>query len=248
MPNTIKNMLKINAPPERVQEILSQIKSDTDSEQLLDFNKIIPMADSLNVTAGSEEELCSLYMTYINPEVDYYGEGHKEENICSVRNEVFLFDKKLNPDQIEKMLTRFNKYSEEQCLQIGKQYYDNYKDFGATSWYHWCIGNWGTKWNACDIYMASEDTIVFYTAWNHPEPIIQKISELFDVNVKLAYANENFNGGNCGFMEYDQGQLQYEWYPDYVDQLAEFSNHVWETDIYVDDFQPDYRLQLIMLC
>lgn len=49
-------------------------------------------------------------------------------------------------------------------------------------------------------------------------------------------------------MEYDQGQLQYEWYPDYVDQLAEFSNHVWETDIYVDDFQPDYRLQLIMLC
>ena len=84
MPNTIKNMLKINAPPERVQEILSQIKSDTDSEQLLDFNKIIPMADSLNVSAGSEEEHCSLYMTYINPEVDYYGEGHKKEDVCSV--------------------------------------------------------------------------------------------------------------------------------------------------------------------
>lgn len=53
MPNTIKNILKINAAPERVQEILSQIKSDTDPEQLLDFNKIIPMADSLKVTAGS---------------------------------------------------------------------------------------------------------------------------------------------------------------------------------------------------
>ena len=46
MPNYIKNILKINAPPERVQEILSQIKSDADSEQLLDFNKINPMADS----------------------------------------------------------------------------------------------------------------------------------------------------------------------------------------------------------
>ena len=98
MPNAIKNILKMNAPPERVQEILSQIKSDTDSEQLLDFNKIIPMADSLKITAGSEEELCSLYMTYINPAVDYYGEGHKEEDVCSVRNEVFRFDKKLNPD------------------------------------------------------------------------------------------------------------------------------------------------------
>ena len=116
----------------------------------------------------------------INPEVDYYGEGHKEEDVCSVRNEVFRFDNKLNSDQIEKILTRFNKYSEEQCLQIGKRYYDNYKDFGATSWHHWCIGNWGTKWNACELYMASEDIIVFYTAWNHPEPIIQKISELFD--------------------------------------------------------------------
>ena len=125
MPNYIKNILKINAPPERVQEILLQIKSDTDPEQLFDFNKIIPMADSLKITAGSEEELCSLYMTYINPEVDYYGEEHKKEYMCSVRNEVFRFDKKLNPDQIEKMITRFNKYSEEQCLQIRKQYYDN---------------------------------------------------------------------------------------------------------------------------
>ena len=67
--------------------------------------------------------------------------------------------------------------------------------------------------------MASEDIIVFYTAWNHPEPIIQKISELFDVNVKLAYADEDFAGGNCGFLECDQGQLQYEWSPDYLDKL-----------------------------
>ena len=139
----------------------SRIKSDSDPEQLLDFNKIIPMADSLKIAVRSEEELCPLYMTYINPEVDYYGEGHKEENVCSVRNEVFRFDKNLNPDQIEKLLTRFNKYSEEQCLKIGKQYYDNYEDFGTTSWYHWCIGNWGTKWNACDIYMAQKISLCF---------------------------------------------------------------------------------------
>ena len=40
MPNYIKNNLKMNAPPERVQKILSQIKSDTDSQQLIDFKKV----------------------------------------------------------------------------------------------------------------------------------------------------------------------------------------------------------------
>lgn len=33
MPNYIKNILKINASPERVQEILSQIKSGNDPDQ-----------------------------------------------------------------------------------------------------------------------------------------------------------------------------------------------------------------------
>ena len=70
MPNYIKNILKIDAPPQRVEKILSQIKSDTDPDQLLDFNKIIPMAKELEISVGSQEELVSLYMTYINPEVD----------------------------------------------------------------------------------------------------------------------------------------------------------------------------------
>ena len=63
-----------------------------------------------------------------------------------------------------------------------------------------------------------------------------------------AYADENFNSGNCGFMEYDQGQLQYEWYADYLGQAAEFSNHVWENDKYVEGFKPDHHPQLTMLC
>lgn len=64
----------------------------------------------------------------------------------------------------------------------------------------------------------------------------------------LVYVDENFNGDNCGFMEYDYGQLQQEWYPDYIDQATEYSNHVWENDKNVEDFQPDHHPQLTMLC
>ena len=52
----------MKAPPKRVEEILSQIKWDTDSDQLFDFNKIISMTKLLEIKAGSEEELCFLYM------------------------------------------------------------------------------------------------------------------------------------------------------------------------------------------
>ena len=200
------------------------------------------------ISAGSQEELVSLYMTYINPEVNYYGVGHKEQDVLSVHNEVFRFNKNLKQIQIEQMLTRFNRNTEEQCLEIGKQYYNNFKNYGATSWYHWCIGNWGTKWNACEVYLHSDDILVFDTAWNHPEPIIKKISELFDVNVKLVYADENFGGGNCGFLEYDHGQLQQEWHPDDFDQATEFSENVWYYDDFVDEFQPEQQNQLTMIC
>ena len=250
MPNYVRNILQINAPPEKIEQVFKTIQSDTDSEQLIDFNKIIPMPKSLEIEAGFQEDLVSLYMTYINPQVFHQGIQNHQDELPIIKQNPFLprYRDDLSKEEIEKMLKRFSSYSEEQCLEIGKQYYDNYLQHGATSWYHWCIDNWGTKWNACDPYKASENIIVFDTAWNHPEPIIQKISELFDVNVKLAYADENFNGGNCGFMEYDQGQLQYEWYPDYVDQAAEFSNHVWENDKYVEDFQLDHHPQFTMLC
>ncbi len=69
--NTIKNILKMNAPPGRVEEILLLIKSDINPQQLFDFNKTIIMPKSLKIIVGSQEDLVSLYITYINPNVFY---------------------------------------------------------------------------------------------------------------------------------------------------------------------------------
>lgn len=44
------------------------------------------------------------------------------------------------------------------------------------NWYHWCIENWGTKWNArlnTSLNFDDDDTVIlFVTAWSTPEPII----------------------------------------------------------------------------
>lgn len=68
MPNYIRNIMKIESTLEKIEQVFNAIQSDTHTEQLIDFNKNIPMPMSLEVEAGSKEDLVSLCMTYINPE------------------------------------------------------------------------------------------------------------------------------------------------------------------------------------
>lgn len=39
-------------------------------------------------------------------------------------------------------------------------------------WYDWCVQNWGTKWDLCDVEVQTHDanniTLVFQTAWAPP--------------------------------------------------------------------------------
>jgi len=50
-------------------------------------------------------------------------------------------------------------------------------------WYHWCIDNWGTKWDAgeVDIEMSDYDSleITFNTAWSPPEGVVEKLREKY---------------------------------------------------------------------
>ena len=121
MPNYVRNILQINATPEKIEQVFKTIQSDTDPEQLLDFNKIIPMPKSLEIEAGSQEDLVSLYMTYINPQVFHYGIQNHQDDLPTIKQNPFLprYRDDLPKEEIEKMLHRFSNYSEEQCLEIG---------------------------------------------------------------------------------------------------------------------------------
>ena len=50
-------------------------------------------------------------------------------------------------------------------------------------WYHWCIDNWGTKWEAdvTGFEVQDYDTleIEFQTAWSPPEGVVTKLREKF---------------------------------------------------------------------
>jgi hypothetical protein len=71
------------------------------------------------------------------------------------------------------------------------------KKFGADNWYDWQCSNWGTKWNASEVFI-SDNVISFNTAWSAPEPIFVALSEKFpEVELFIQFADEDF-GHNVG--------------------------------------------------
>jgi hypothetical protein len=61
--------------------------------------------------------------------------------------------------------------------ELKKLYEANKAKYGAESWYDWCIGNWGTKWDARVEDFNDDDPkdvyIYFETAWSPPTAFLE---------------------------------------------------------------------------
>lgn len=88
---------------------------------------------------------------------------------------------------------------------IGTDEYDEVKlPGGAISqgWYDWNINNWGTKWDAGDVYAdRADDTHMVYsfsTAWSPPMPVMHKLAEQYpNFDISFSYEEEQGWGGEC---------------------------------------------------
>lgn len=54
MPNHVRNIVSFNISGEKLNEILNDIKLDEKGIGSIDFNKLIPMLNSLNIESGSD--------------------------------------------------------------------------------------------------------------------------------------------------------------------------------------------------
>ncbi len=97
--------------------------------------------------------------------------------------------------------------------------------YGANNWYDWCIGNWGTKWNAYDFPDSppEDGSLRFQSAWSAPHPVIKRLSEMYpDITIHHEWADEDI-GSNCGEKTYKGGQILDEYYPDYGRRSKDFA-------------------------
>ena len=202
MPNHITNILTFEGDSEQVYAMLDKIKSDELGLGSIDFNKIIPMPESLNIEAGSRtDEALYVCMMALNPAAPDMGvpklSSEEYQKLAGIvgrsKGEQFMT---LDAQRI----SRASKYTPlSDVIAMGQVMISNFLQYGCGDWYGWCNRNWGTKWNAYDVHFDQESqSIHFLTAWDTPMPVIDKLSQMFpEVEVDLQWADEDI-GHNVG--------------------------------------------------
>lgn len=189
MPNYVKHKVSFSGSSESIDDILKYIKTDDNGYiNHIDFNKIIPMPESLNITSGSQTDIGVAILKYIE---------NKDDTLLKERLAYSAFSNKgyKNVDDILKDYQSREDY--QLMIDNGRIAIDNFKNYGHQDWYTWACENWGTKWNAGSTSYNGE-VLEFETAWSTPLPIMIKLSEIFpSITFTVQYADEDI-GSNCG--------------------------------------------------
>lgn len=224
MPNNVTNEIKFYGQPEDIKVVRSLIKGSKDDLPMIDFNRLIPMPESLNIEEGSRtNDAIRLYLTMMNPDAPHHDENPmSRERFGSITRKfsttMFMrYTPVLSEEKIREMTRNTNV---DDLLDLGAKAVYNLMKYGAVSWYDWRVSHWGTKWNAYYQYSDSDDSIGFDTAWSMPEPILERLAEIcneHDVCFEGQWVNEDWRSDSGSFESNDDVLYVY---PDETEEQA----------------------------
>lgn len=209
MPNWTENNVTAKT------EVLSKYLNEKGE---FDFNKLVPMPEALEVEDGSSGQngLTYLYYKASNQHSDEYNPERAEEINKVYRSLNPFFSDIASEKRYKEIVREFcnNPYSKDnkRSIETAEKYIENYKEYGACTWYQWCIKNWGCKWNASHI-CADEIgdglmTVSFNTPWNLPEPIFEKMcKDNPEEPILFEHSDEDYNGNH--FHTNEHGEFVY---------------------------------------
>lgn len=193
MPNWVRNIITFEGDPKIIESVFELVKTIEENGEinLFDFDKIVEMPKSLNITSGGLIDAGIEILKYKesgDKSVLDYSKRHFEELDTWDADTV-----------IEHLSTRVDWNEVRTAI-------DNLENYGHKDWYTWCVSNWGTKWNSSD--PTIEDNVVYFeTAWSMPYEIFEALSLKFpDLKITVKYADEDI-GSNCGQVEFQDGQV-----------------------------------------
>lgn len=187
MPNHVQHRVKILGAEKDVQGLKElmihpePLEGDA-FEVLFDFERILPMPASLDITSGSMGE--AGYDAFFSEDAGRL-------------NRLLSFSCYKHMSTREE-LQAYLKEHEPGCEELGRQYADNLEKYGCFAWHEWRVRYWGTKWNAysCELIEHSSGLLDlrFQTAWSIPFPVFDALVERFpDLTFKIDSIDEGWN-------------------------------------------------------
>lgn len=181
MPNWTGNSITVKGNKEKLDIFKLKVKGE---KSAFDFDRIRPMPEELDIEKGSNTNLglACWDQEYFKKESAYPWFPDRYPDITT-------------PEQLRTFLTK----DKPEIVELGKQALDNIHRYGATTWYDWCIDNWGTKWNASEIEgeeYGNTLTYRFDTAWDCPRPLVEPIVEMAqELGLSIVWTADHEDGG-----------------------------------------------------
>lgn len=219
MANHVQNIISFSGDQDEIQSLLNRIRVDDMKVRSIDFEKIAPIPERMDIEAGSRtDQGLTLYNDFV--EIYCLGVNRTTEELLNI------------PEESEKAYLKLKPDIDPKTWELGRQAFRNQLEYGATDWYHWCIDNWGTKWNAYTFSVGEQKGAIYcQTAWSAPHPIMEKLSGLYPtVEITHSWADEDL-GCRCGKRLYLGGECIDEYIPSNDVEAIEFACEVWEYDI-----------------
>jgi len=193
MPNWVDNTIVITGDKEKIKAIKDkvEVKNTDDGETTVNIaTSLFPMPQDLKYVIGTQRDT-----------LRYAKVGNK---VVIPPSDLEMMSRDVGYD----ILTGTSKQFSETKFEIvnltegeKKQLEQNH---GATNWYDWNCNNYGSKWGDCYTRIVEEedDKLVysFETAWVSGAKLAHRISEEFDVDVKMNHFSiENWEEGKLKF-------------------------------------------------
>jgi len=204
MPNHVKTRCKVSGDPKEIarfrKEVFSKSESEYDPDDFLDFNKIIPMPEILkgSVSGTSAEYGAILILIAAKGGFGTSNYGLDKSRESCMRDEVKMPNAPMGA--VAKAYLEKNPEYETD----GRRRLQAILETGYTDWYEWSCDNWNTKWNSyspCFVCDESGDLeFTFDTAWSFPEPIFEKLAEMYpNVHFHCACFDEGWGFAGEGY-------------------------------------------------
>lgn len=189
MPNWTHNYVTIVGKD--AEAVVNYVKGD----RAVDFNKIIPMPDSIKNSPCMSGE-------YARDAEQYYGtmkaRGHdpvqqwdkdgipkhlKAKEIAYNKDREYYLAQEEKEDDVIGIVAMEKQAHSMTYSDMMRNYLVSIRDTGCVDWYWWCINNWGTKWNAsepvAEVLDGNKAVLEFHTAWSAPRSIFKALAEKF---------------------------------------------------------------------